>query len=193
MASINKKVNELKIDPVMEKPWQRAQRFQQYDLYRKSAYPPMQLEPMPFERNRLSNGGMTPEQRALRKQWAKDQILHHEARYIPEVQPYNIFRRIYRWPANNLIFNTAAKFLGAERADLLRYTIPKFVMVFLGTYFVWYQLKYNQSSWTRYGGVHVFRGKPELLGERSRHIPEKDPTDFADRGFKERKVLLNQE
>lgn len=29
--------------------------------------------------------------------------------------------------------------------------------------------------------------------QTARHIPDKDPTDFADRGFKERKVLLNRE
>ncbi|CAG5122077.1 unnamed protein product [Candidula unifasciata] len=193
MANISKKADELKIDPVMEKPWQRAQRFEKYDYYCKSAYPPMQLEPLPFERNRLANGGMTSEQRALRKQWVNDQILHHEAREIPEVQPYNIFRRIYRWPADTFIFNPAKKFIGAERADLLRYTIPKAIMALLGSYFIWYQIKYHPSDWMTDGRVHVFRTKPMLLGEDAHKFPEKDPTDFNDRGFKSRKALLSQE
>ena len=98
------------IDPVMEKPIQRAKRFQQYDFYRKSAYPPMSIEPVPYERARLAGEGMTAEQRALRKQWVKDQILQHEPRKVPELQPYNIFRRLYRLPADLLVEKPAMMF-----------------------------------------------------------------------------------
>ncbi|GFO18875.1 hypotheticial protein [Plakobranchus ocellatus] len=133
------------IDPVMEKPWQRAKRMELYDFYRKSAYPPMSIEPVPYERTRLAGEGMTVEQRALRKQWLKDQILHHEPRHVPELQPLNIFRRIYRFPADLLIGKPAMMFFSKETAAIMRYTIPKLFMVFGASYFVWYQLKYHQN------------------------------------------------
>ncbi|KAK3782492.1 hypothetical protein RRG08_061723 [Elysia crispata] len=178
------------IDPVMEKPWQRAQRLQQYDFYRKSAYPPMSIEPVPYERNRLAGEGMTAEQRALRKQWVKDQILHHEPRHVPELRPLNIFRRLYRLPADLLIEKPAMMLFSQQTASIMRYTIPKMLMAFGASYFIWYQLKYHQNDWTRANGVVVYKGKPILLGKEAKAAPEKDKTDYFDRGFKSRKVLL---
>lgn len=110
MAKGDSTVAEVKVDPVMEKPWQRAKRFEQYDYFRKSAYPPMQIEPLPDERSRLAGEGMTAEQRALRKQWLLDQTLHHEARVVPEIRPQNIFRRIYKFPLNVLVYKPLNSF-----------------------------------------------------------------------------------
>lgn len=53
------------------------------------------------ERERLS--GMSPEERAWRKQWLKDQVLSpNEPRYIHELEKeyYNPIRRLYRAPLN---------------------------------------------------------------------------------------------
>merc|ERR1711962_1140246 len=89
----------VKVDPVMEKSWQRAKRIERYQFWRKSSYPPMDIEPMRYERSRLAKE-MTPEERALRKQWIQDQAIRHPKRNIVELQPYNIFRKIYRFPLN---------------------------------------------------------------------------------------------
>lgn len=51
------------------------------------------------ERERLS--GMTPEERAWRKQWLKDQVLSpNEPRYVREMEKefLNPIRRFYRFP-----------------------------------------------------------------------------------------------
>jgi len=61
--------------------------------------PPFSIEPMPHERQRLEGAGMTAEDRALRRQWLKDQELSpNEPRYIPEAFPKNPFRRFYGAP-----------------------------------------------------------------------------------------------
>ena len=83
----------------MEKPWQRAKRMQRYDFWSKSQYPPMEIEPMRNERSRLAKE-MTPEERAARKQWVKDQAIRYPKREVAGVKPYNAFRRIYRTPMN---------------------------------------------------------------------------------------------
>lgn len=50
------------------------------------------------ERERLI--GMTPDERAWRKQWLKDQELHHGGRKVPalELELNNPIRRLYRAP-----------------------------------------------------------------------------------------------
>ncbi|CAL1538636.1 unnamed protein product [Lymnaea stagnalis] len=179
-----------KVDPVMEKPWQRAKRFERYDFWCKSAYPPMQIEPLPHERNRLNGEGMTAEQRALRKQWVTDQILHHEPREIKQLQPLNIFRRIYRWPADFVFSRIVKHIVGDEAASLMRQTIPKVIMVFGASYILWYHLKYHSNDWTRIGGINMFESKPVLFASDHAQFKEKDKTDYNDQGFKSRKALL---
>ncbi|KAI8787394.1 NADH dehydrogenase [ubiquinone] 1 beta subcomplex subunit 6 [Biomphalaria glabrata] len=182
--------NVTKIDPVMEKPWQRARRMERYDFWRKSSYPPMNIEPVPFERNRLAGEGMSPEVRALRKQWVSDQILHHEPRSVPQIQPYNIFRRFYRFLPDLIFFGPVKAIVGYNTALLLRLTLPKIGLVFGASYLVWYHLKYNQRDWTREAGVIIYGAKPTLLGFDALNFPSKEKTDYCERGFKERKALL---
>lgn len=179
------------IDPVMEKPWQRAKRFERYDFWGKSAYPPMQIEPLPYERSRIAGEGMTAEQRALRKQWVTDQILHHEPREIKELQPLNIFRRIYRWPADYVFLRLIKPIVGYEAATLMRQTIPKVIMVFGASFFVWYHLKYHSNDWTRIGGVTTYESKPVLFKSDPAQFIGKDKSDYYDQGFKSRKALLS--
>jgi len=65
--------------------------------------PPFCIEPMPHERQRLSGAGMTAEDRALRRQWLKDQELSpNEPVYVPDLIQKNPFRRFYGAPWNAL-------------------------------------------------------------------------------------------
>ena len=54
------------------------------------------------ERERLI--GMTPDERAWRKQWLKDQELHHGARKVPalELELNNPIKRLYRAPLDTI-------------------------------------------------------------------------------------------
>lgn len=54
------------------------------------------------ERERLI--GMTPDERAWRKQWLKDQELHHGARKVPalELELNNPIKRMYRAPLDTI-------------------------------------------------------------------------------------------
>ena len=102
-----------KVDPVMEKAWQRAKRLEKMNFWRKSEYQPMNIEPMKFERSRLIKE-MTPEERALRKQWVQDQTIRHPKRNVAGLQPLNIFRRIFRMPMNTfetVLGNVTVSFL----------------------------------------------------------------------------------
>ncbi|KAK0040703.1 NDUFB6, partial [Biomphalaria pfeifferi] len=157
--------NVTKLDPVMEKPWQRARRMERYDFWRKSSYPPMNIEPVPFERNRLAGEGMSPEVRALRKQFY---------RFLPDL----------------IFFGPVKAIVGYNTALLLRLTLPKIGLVFGASYLVWYHLKYNQRDWTREAGVIIYGAKPTLLGFDALNFPSKEKTDYCERGFKERKALL---
>jgi len=184
-----------KIDPVMEKPWQRVKRMQRYELYNKSQYPPMDIEPFRDERARLAGGEMTPEQRALRKQWVKDQILHHPKRDVPELRPLNIFRRIYRFPADLLIYKPLVMAgMSQGTAGNIRYVIPKLVMTFFGAGAVIYFFRYNTNDWTRSGGWSLSWAKPDQFGLASdKAFVDKADDDFFDHGFKKRKALLYKE
>ena len=84
------------VDPVPEKKWQIEEKWKKQDYYRGSQYPPFSIEPVPFERQRLVGDGMSAEDRALRRQWVKDQELSpNEPRYVKELQQRNVFRRFY--------------------------------------------------------------------------------------------------
>lgn len=194
MAEVTPSVK-IKVDPFMEKSWQRVQsrkRMERYEFWRKSAYPPFDIEPMRYERSRLIKE-MTPEERALRKQWVLDQTIRHPKRHIPELQQYNIFRRIYRAPLN--VFESAlAKATSPYTADLARRIIGKWGIGILASYVLYYNLKYHQNHWTREGGFVVTSLKPEVYGPNSLYeYEEKHYSDFYDRGFKSRKALLYKE
>lgn len=95
-----------------EKPWQKKRRLARLAECRGSQYPPFSIEPMPHERQRLDGKGMTDADRQLRKQWLLDQNLSpNEPRYVPEVHPRNIFKRIGSMPFEALYkVNTIATY-----------------------------------------------------------------------------------
>lgn len=88
-----------KYNRILRKTLEREEKMNRKWAWRGSSLPPFNIEHMPFERQRLAGAGMTPEDRALRKQWLQDQVLsHNEPREIPELKPRNIFRRMWNFP-----------------------------------------------------------------------------------------------
>jgi len=74
--------------------WLRKQEVFKREFLRKSKYPPIAIEPFPLERQRLPFK-MNAEERVLRQQWLRDQILSpNEPRHVPELRPRNFFRRM---------------------------------------------------------------------------------------------------
>ncbi|KAK7484062.1 hypothetical protein BaRGS_00024674 [Batillaria attramentaria] len=175
------------MDPLPEKPWQTERRWTKQDFYRGSKMPPFTIEPLPYERQRLAGDGMTPEDRALRKQWIKDQELSsNEPRYVKQLQPRNFFRRLYMTPTD-AVFRQLIPVLGAAPASMCRVFIPRMFLILCGVYYSYYWLKYNPNDWTRVGGFNVYRNKPKVLYDGP--VIEKKKDDFFDCGFKSRTVL----
>jgi len=84
--------------------------LRQYE-WRGSKLPPFCIEPMPHERERLDGAGMTAEDRALRRQWLKDQELSpNEPVFVPGLVQKNPFRRFYGAPWDTL-FNKLGPYL----------------------------------------------------------------------------------
>lgn len=87
-----------------EKPWELEKRMETHFRHAKSRYPAMNIEPMAYERERLSGKGMTAEDRALRKQWLLDQRLapHEPPNSVVALEtmnlPVNPIKRVFRMP-----------------------------------------------------------------------------------------------
>jgi len=175
---------------VPEKKWQIEQKWAKQDYYRGSKYPPFTIEPVPYERQRLAGAGMSEEDRALRRQWIKDQQLSpNEPRHVKELTPRNAFRKVYSGFADGL-FTKLIPVVGINAASMMRVVVPRMSLIIFGAYVAYYQLKYHSKDWTRVGGFHAFQSKPRVLYAET-ECPEKTHDDFYDQGFKSRKVLLD--
>lgn len=148
------------------------------------------------ERYRLSEE-FTDEERAWRKQWFKDQVLApNEPRpaskeWIKETR--NPIRRFLSYPWQALE-NKMTPVLGTEFSTRFRFMVPKLIVGIMGTYLIWYHLKYNQNDWTSAHGPSVFISKPVVLpGDPDCPLKQDrfQPCDYDDRGFKSRKVFLD--
>ncbi|XP_001356168.2 uncharacterized protein ND-B17 [Drosophila pseudoobscura] len=139
------------------------------------------------ERERLI--GMTGDERAWRKQWLKDQELHHGARKVPalELELNNPIKRFYRAPLDKLC-NVLTPALGFQRAYTIRFWTGKALMALTGIYAGAYYFKYNQNDWTRKGGWRVISSRKSCVpGDEGypRVSDRSAPADYAARGFKQ--------
>ncbi|XP_071172363.1 uncharacterized protein [Mytilus edulis] len=176
-----------------EKPWELEKRMETHFRHAKSRYPAMNIEPMAYERERLTGKGMTAEDRALRKQWLLDQRLapHEPPNSVVALEtmnlPVNPIKRAFRMPMD-ATFRALAPVLGQANATGLRGIVPNVLKVSAVILGVFYYAKYAEHNWESLRGWHVYSSKPRQL--YGREVPVRDHNDFANQGFKERKVLL---
>ncbi|XP_035908473.1 uncharacterized protein LOC118510584 [Anopheles stephensi] len=140
------------------------------------------------ERERLL--GMSPEERAWRAQWLKDQHLSpNEPKYVPEYwkERYNPIRRAYRAPLN-MVQNVLTPVIGLEWAHAIRFWTGKIALSAFVVLSTAYYFKYNQNDWTRKGGWRVIHSREAVVpGDPGYpNFPKRDSAaDYAARGFKQ--------
>ncbi|XP_046550272.1 uncharacterized protein LOC124260067 [Haliotis rubra] len=179
------------VDPVPEKAWQKDLRLKRHNFYKGSQYPPFSIEPLPYDRQRLSGDGMSESDRALRRQWVKDQELSpREPRIIEEIKPKNVFKRMYNAPWN-AVFGALKPIMGEFPATLARLVVPRTLIFYSIILVSYYQLKYHPNDWTRVTGFHIYTNKPAVFGDQPPPPEKNSPSDFCERGFKSRNVLLD--
>ncbi|OXA37049.1 NADH dehydrogenase [ubiquinone] 1 beta subcomplex subunit 6 [Folsomia candida] len=140
------------------------------------------------ERERLT--GMTPEERAWRKKWLKDQILSpNEPKYIKELhsEAFNPIRRFYRYPLDFVFHRVLQPFIGEVPAKVARFYVGRAALIYVGVLATWYLFKYNNNKWDSKSGWRIIRSKAAILPGEPGYgevIPDKKPNDYIDRGFK---------
>ncbi|EDS39659.1 lethal 35Di [Culex quinquefasciatus] len=140
------------------------------------------------ERERLL--GMSPEERAWRAQWLKDQQLaHNEPRYVPEYwkERLNPIRRVYRAPLD-MVQKGLTPVLGLEWAHAIRFWTGKVALGAFAILATTYYFKYNQNDWTRKGGWRVIHSRKAVFpGDPGYPKFDKrtEPAEYAARGFRQ--------
>ncbi|KAK9881666.1 hypothetical protein WA026_017182 [Henosepilachna vigintioctopunctata] len=145
------------------------------------------------ERERLA--GMTDDERALRAQYLKDQILSpNEPRNVPELtrELRNPIKRFYRYPLDNFQKMIEPK-VGVDAAFHIRYFTGKILLGIFAVYCVTYYLKYNPNDWTRKGGFSIITSRPVVLPGDTNYPKLSDkskPEHYASRGFENNTLNL---
>ena len=151
----------------------------------------MCIEPMPYERQRLNGQGMTPEERALRKQWLLDQNLkpHEPPNSVEALEtmnlPVNPIKRMFRMPMD-VTFRMLTPVIGKTAAVNSRRYVPNILKSLVLAWAFWYHVKYHPNTWEHTHGWAMFGEKPAAFGYKPL---DKKPNDFMDRGFKARTAL----
>lgn len=157
---------------------------------KKSRFPPFSIEPLPYERQRLDGKGMTVEERELRKQWVMDQKLSpNEPRYVPELHPKNVFKRVGAAPFE-LLYKVLRPVIGETPAKFTRHLTPIILGIYGTTAFLYYHLKYHSNNWTKSSGFYLSWIQPQYSAGMSSPFPELEASDYNSRGFKYRNALL---
>lgn len=131
--------------------------------------------------------GMSPEERAWRAQWLKDQHLAPDEPVInPEYyrQRYNPIRRFYRAPLDKLE-NALLPKIGEQGAYFFRHLISKTAFALIMVYSTIYVFKYRQSDWTRKSGWKVSQSRPIVLPDFPGYpnFQTKADNEYASFGF----------
>ncbi|XP_015585219.1 NADH dehydrogenase [ubiquinone] 1 beta subcomplex subunit 6 [Cephus cinctus] len=141
---------------------------------------------MVSERERVL--GMTPEERAWRAQYLKDQILSPDEPVIPKnyyKERYNVIRRFYRTPMDN-VQKLMVPLLGAKGAEFTRKVIATSTFMIAGVYYMFYYFKYNSNDWTTKAGFRVLKSRG-AVHPGDPNFPNYDerpnPSDYYKRGF----------
>ncbi|RXG70732.1 hypothetical protein Avbf_03515 [Armadillidium vulgare] len=135
----------------------------------------------PMKSSRYRVLGMTPEERAWRIQWLKDQVLSpNEPKPIPGYYQarLNPIRRFYRWPLRNSN--------GWETACRVRWWTGRIGLSIAAVFLTVYYFKYNTQDWTTNSGFKV-RSDREILFPGDPRYPQvevREPSDYYDFGFK---------
>lgn len=165
------------------KRWQLERQLLQHYHHRGSRYPPFSIEPVPYVVQRTSRL-MTDEERFLRKQWLKDQILAaDEPRFVPEAHPNNRIRTFYKRPWNAIEGYLAKNVMNRFSASLFRKCSSLFLGLYAGTLFVYYQTRYTHNTWEKHCGVRIYGERRVREGDDT-VFPEEP--DFGMGRFKER-------
>jgi len=182
-----------KFNRIWKANMEREERLMRQWEWRGGKLPPMNIEPFPYERYRLANGGMTEADRALRRQWVMDQKLApHEPVDIPALRPLNPIRRFYRVPMD-LLFRGLAPVLGKSAADACRNVIPKAALFAAVFWAGVYQTQCNPSTWETDGGWHTFHTRRRFaLGEEGfDKFTKEESSFFYNKGFNNRKIFTD--
>merc|ERR1719320_1764979 len=85
----------------------------------------------------------------------------------------------------NLVESALSNVTSPFTANVVRRVAGKAGLGLAVTWFLVYQLKYKQNSWTHSGGWVVSQVKPTtFIGQNGAQVVEKHASDFYDRGFK---------
>jgi len=150
---------------------------------------PMDVEgPFGDERYRLTYG-MTDADRALRKQWLKDQMLaENEPVMIPGMYQakHNPIYRAMNYPMNTLA-EKAVPYIGENPAWFIRGWCKGLMFITGAVWFTSYYFRYSAQDWTMGKvGWRVYRSKNRLLPGDPGYSEEdvRHRSDFGDMGFK---------
>nr|XP_022342783.1 uncharacterized protein LOC111136314 isoform X1 [Crassostrea virginica] len=141
-----------------------------------SQFPPMTLEPLPYERDRVAER-MSPEDRLRRKQWMEDQkIPKGEPRMevMEKIKPTNAFRRFYQTPGKQLegLFTSVTSPWNAKNWRLLCTRLFRGYIFGLGLV---YWIKYNSMDFVR----SILNGRRPSL--RRKYFAEKTADSYRSR------------
>jgi len=158
----------------------------------------LNIEPFPLDRQRNADGGMTPEERALRKQWVEDQFLtDREPVRVTALIYRNNFKRLYGYPLDMTAKYLISKhYLHPRVALISRYVLGKFSFMCAGLLGAMYYFRHNQAHWEKAmtGWVVVPPRQPIYPGDEGWDDPDYGKTDprswSENKFFYERNVFL---
>uniref|UniRef100_A0A915JMH2 NADH dehydrogenase [ubiquinone] 1 beta subcomplex subunit 6 n=1 Tax=Romanomermis culicivorax TaxID=13658 RepID=A0A915JMH2_ROMCU len=133
-----------------------------------------------------------------------DQNLHpDEPFFIQDAQlSINPWRVLYRWPWDTFARKYLYPTFGIKRGHMIRQSVPKFMLAFIGFEFFYYYVKYCHETWKDAQRVATMTLHPQIANRDM--IEDKYPgliekaypvfsvgNDFYDLGFKQRTYFRN--